>query len=147
VGSGGNRDDFSAQQVSRLLLWASYFFTLLVVYLMLNWLPSLMVAKGYSHTQAAASSIALNIGAIMGSVLVGRMTDGGLPRATLVVAYVGMASALIVLALGRGNALFLVAFLAGKRWKTFSSLPGMARVNPAVETGHPSTRSCRVAID
>ena len=52
-----------------LLLWASYFFTLLVVYLLLNWLPSLLVARGYSHAQAVASSIVLNVGAVLGSLL------------------------------------------------------------------------------
>jgi MFS transporter, AAHS family, 3-hydroxyphenylpropionic acid transporter len=113
-GTGGRIDSlFGARSGSTLLLWASYFFTLLVVYLLLNWLPSLMIAKGYSHTQAAASSIALNIGAVIGSVLLGRMSDRCLPRTTLGCTYMGMVASLIVLALGRGDALFLGAFLAG----------------------------------
>jgi AAHS family 3-hydroxyphenylpropionic acid transporter len=96
-----------------LLLWVSYFFTLLVVYLLLNWLPSLMVAKGFSHTQAATSSIALNMGAVIGSLLLGGMTDRGFPKGTLALTYAGMTASLLVLAFGRGNTLFVGAFVAG----------------------------------
>ena len=56
-------------------LWVSYFFTLLVVYLLLNWLPSLMMSAGYSHLQATISSIILNAGAVLGSLALGALTD------------------------------------------------------------------------
>jgi MFS transporter, AAHS family, 3-hydroxyphenylpropionic acid transporter len=96
-----------------LRLWASYFFTLLVVYLLLNWLPSLVVAAGYSHRQAAHSAIILNAGALLGSLALGRLTDRIMPRNSLVIAYLGMAASLLVLALGHGESLFAGAFLAG----------------------------------
>lgn len=96
-----------------LRLWVSYFFTLLVVYLLLNWLPSLMMAAGYSHRQAALSSIVLNAGAVLGSLVLGALTDKVVARHSLVVTYLGMAVSLLVLALGHGAALFAGAFLAG----------------------------------
>jgi MFS transporter, AAHS family, 3-hydroxyphenylpropionic acid transporter len=96
-----------------LRLWASYFFTLLVVYLLLNWLPSLVMAAGYSHRQAAHSAIILNAGAILGSLALGRLTDLVAPRHSLVVTYLGMAASLLVVAFGQGESLFAGAFLAG----------------------------------
>jgi AAHS family 3-hydroxyphenylpropionic acid transporter len=96
-----------------LLLWASYFFTLVVVYLLLNWLPSLLVARGYSHAQAAASSIVLNVGAVLGSLFLSGITDRGFPRATLAITYAGMTASLLVLGIGQGSALFAGVFLAG----------------------------------
>ena len=65
-------------------LWVSYFFTLLVVYLLLNWLPSLMMAAGYSHQQATLSSIILNGGAVLGTLALGALTDRVSPRNSLV---------------------------------------------------------------
>ena len=94
-------------------LWVSYFFTLLVVYLLLNWLPSLAMSAGYSHLQATLSSIMLNAGAVLGSLALGALTDKVVPRNSLIVAYLGMAASLLVLALGHGAALFAGAFLAG----------------------------------
>lgn len=94
-------------------LWVSYFFTLLVVYLLLNWLPSLMMAAGYSHQQATLSSIILNGGAVLGTLALGALTDRVSPRNSLVLTYLGMAASLLVLALGHGRSLFAGAFLAG----------------------------------
>lgn len=94
-------------------LWVSYFFTLLVVYLLLNWLPSLIMASGYSRLQAAHSSILLNAGAVLGSLVLGRLTDRVLPRNSLLVTYLGMAISLGVLAFGRGPYVFGGAFVAG----------------------------------
>ena len=94
-------------------LWVSYFFTLLVVYLLLNWLPSLVMAAGYSRQQAARCSILLNAGAILGSLVLGGLADRAVPRNSLVVTYLGMAAALLVLAVGSGRVLFAGAFLAG----------------------------------
>lgn len=36
-----------------LLLWLCYFFTLLVVYMLINWLPLLLVEQGFQPSQAA----------------------------------------------------------------------------------------------
>jgi AAHS family 3-hydroxyphenylpropionic acid transporter len=104
---------FTAEPVATLLLWTGYFFTLLVVYLLLNWLPSLLIAKGYSHAQGASASIVLNIGAVIGSVILGYLSDRGYPRVILAVTYAGMLAALFALATARGNALFVGAFAAG----------------------------------
>jgi AAHS family 3-hydroxyphenylpropionic acid transporter len=104
---------FGSRTGTTLLLWTSYFFTLLAVYLLLNWLPSLLVAKGYSRAQGSTCSIILNIGAAMGSIILGRLSDREYPKAILSVTYAGMMTSLLALTIAQGNALYLAAFAAG----------------------------------
>ena len=104
---------FGARAGSTLLLWTSYFFTLLTVYLLLNWLPSLLVAKGYTRTQGAVCAIILNVGAAVGSIILGRLSDGGHPKSILVVTYAGMLAALVAITIAERSSLFVAAFFAG----------------------------------
>jgi AAHS family 3-hydroxyphenylpropionic acid transporter len=53
-----NASLFGARSGVTLLLWLAYFFTLLTVYLLLNWLPSMMTARGLSPRDAAHASVA-----------------------------------------------------------------------------------------
>ncbi len=53
------------------LLWLSFFLTLMVLYLLLNWLPSLMVAKGFAKPQAALVTLSFAAGSVLGSILLG----------------------------------------------------------------------------
>lgn len=59
-----------------LLLWAGFGFTLLVLYLLLNWLPSLLIGRGFSKPVAAMVQIAFNLGGVIGSIVVGWLIDG-----------------------------------------------------------------------
>ncbi len=45
-----------------LALWLSYFFTLTVMYMLLNWLPSLLLEQGFSKPQAGLVQMLFNIG-------------------------------------------------------------------------------------
>ena len=96
-----------------LLLWISYFFTLLAVYLLLNWLPSLLVAKGYTRAQGATCSIILNVGAVVGSIVLGALSDNRKPKWILICTYAGMMASLLALTIAQGNALYVAAFIAG----------------------------------
>ncbi len=58
-----------------LLLWISYAFTQVIVYLLNNWLPTLMVAKGFTPQQAGMISAFENAGAAVGCVVLGMMVD------------------------------------------------------------------------
>ncbi len=75
-GNGMLAQLFGPGQVSRtLLLWVACFFTLTVLYMLLNWLPSLLIGQGYSRPQAGAVQILFNLGGAAGSFLTGRMMD------------------------------------------------------------------------
>ena len=58
-----------------LLLWLCYFFTLLVVYMLINWLPMLLVGQGFSPSEAAGVMFVLQFGAACGTLLLGALMD------------------------------------------------------------------------
>jgi MFS transporter, AAHS family, 3-hydroxyphenylpropionic acid transporter len=103
---------FGPRTATTLLLWISYFFTLFVVYLLLNWLPSLVIRAGYAPAQGALASIALNLGAVIGSLVLGYVSDRSRTAAVLGVTYVGMIASLWALTSLHGG-LFPAAFAAG----------------------------------
>jgi len=78
-----------------LLLWAGFFLALLAMYLLLSWLPSLLIGRGLARPDAALVQMAFNLCGAMGSILTGQLMDRGARRA-LVVAGVFSAAALAV---------------------------------------------------
>ncbi|SEE66422.1 3-(3-hydroxy-phenyl)propionate transporter MhpT [Pseudomonas migulae] len=58
-----------------LALWLSYFFTLTVMYMLLNWLPSLLLEQGFSKAEAGLVQMLFNIGGALGSLLGGVLLD------------------------------------------------------------------------
>lgn len=97
-----------------LLLWVCYFFTLLVVYMLINWLPMLLVDQGFSHQQAAWVMFTLQMGAASGTLLLGALMDKLSPLAMALLIYSGMLASLI--ALGGAttfNAMLMAGFVAG----------------------------------
>jgi AAHS family 3-hydroxyphenylpropionic acid transporter len=77
---------------STLLLWFAFFFGLVVVYLLLNWLPQLLVSSGLTRGEASLVQVLFNIGGAVGSLVAGRLLDGERPT----VAVAGCFSFLIV---------------------------------------------------
>ena len=104
---------FGPRTGTTLLLWTSYFFTLLAVYMLLNWLPSLLVAKGYTRAQGSTCSIFLNMGAVVGSIVLGALSDNRKPKWILIVTYAGMIGSLLALTIAQGFILYVAAFAAG----------------------------------
>ena len=99
---------------STLLLWVACFFTLTVLYMLLNWLPSLLIGQGYTRPQAGIVQILFNLGGAAGSVLSGRLVDRGRPGVAVAIAYAGMLLSLAGLGLAGSFGLTLVAgFAAG----------------------------------
>jgi MFS transporter, AAHS family, 3-hydroxyphenylpropionic acid transporter len=92
------------------LLWTGFFFTQLVLHLMLNWLPSLVIGLGFSRGQAAWTSICFNLGGAAGAGFLGKLHAGNHRRQWVLMTYVGMAVALTAVA--SINKVFLVAVLA-----------------------------------
>ena len=80
-----------------LLLWLTFFPTLLVLYLILNWLPTLVVANGLERTVAPQASLAFNFASVAGALIVGRLVDRFGARWPLVLAYAMLVGALLAL--------------------------------------------------
>ncbi|MGN2436537.1 3-(3-hydroxy-phenyl)propionate transporter MhpT [Pseudomonas syringae] len=77
-----------------LLLWVSYFFTVMVLYILQNWLPSLMISQGLSRPEAGNVQMALNLGGAVGSLLLGVLLDRWRIVALVVSMYLGTIGAL-----------------------------------------------------
>lgn len=72
-----------------LLLWLTFFMSLLVYYLLTNWLPTFINSGGASIKQAALITMLLQLGGTLGGVVLGLMMDRTNPHALLGLAYVG----------------------------------------------------------
>ncbi|WP_431823938.1 3-(3-hydroxy-phenyl)propionate transporter MhpT [Burkholderia sp. F1] len=99
---------------STLALWVSYFCTLIVLYFLLNWLPSLMAARGLDRAHVGLVQIAFNVGGGLGALGIGAAMDR--MRAARVVGgmYAGIVLSLAALAAAPGfAALAAAAFAAG----------------------------------
>lgn len=68
-----------------MLLWIGFCLGLLTLYLLLNWLPTLLVARGLSHSQAAAAQIGFNVGGTTAILFISRMLDTRSRRAIVIV--------------------------------------------------------------
>lgn len=98
-----------------VLLWTAFFMNLLVMYFMVNWLPTLLTLTGYSLSLAILASSLLNLGGIGGGILLAALVRRYGPYRTLGTAFVLVAG--IVAALAHVTALprltLPAIFLAG----------------------------------
>jgi AAHS family 3-hydroxyphenylpropionic acid transporter len=70
-----------------LLLWVSFLLELLLLYLLLNWLPTLLVSDGFTRVQAAGAQIGFNLGGVLSAVLIGYLLGGRLRNAATLVVF------------------------------------------------------------
>jgi MFS transporter, AAHS family, 3-hydroxyphenylpropionic acid transporter len=98
-----------------LALWLGTFGTLLVIYLLLGWMPTLLVGLGLQRGQVQFIQMAFNLGASLGAAVSGLLLDRSFTSSTLSVAYLGSALCLTlfgVMPLGFHSAQAL-AFVVG----------------------------------
>ncbi|MDG2520465.1 MFS transporter [Caulobacter segnis] len=84
-------------------LWAAFFATLALLYLLLNWLPLLMQQRGVARSLAVGSALAFSGGGILGALMLGAMIDAARRGLVVTVTYVGMGLALAAVILGIGH--------------------------------------------
>jgi len=84
-----------------LLLWLTFGLTLLVLYLLLNWLPSLVTARGLPATAGAQAAMAFNLASVAGALAIGRIVDRVGARGPVALAYLGLLAAMLGLALSQ----------------------------------------------
>lgn len=97
-----------------VLLWGAYFFTLMVVYMLISWLPSLLVGQGFSGVQASWVIFSLQIGATLGTLMLGVLMNTLRPLGIAALIYCGLLAALAALGIAESFAGMLMAgFAAG----------------------------------
>lgn len=93
------------------LLWLAFLPTLLILYLILNWLPTLVVAKGMDRAVAPQASLMFNFGSVAGALLFGWLVDRLDARWPLTIAYAGLIGALY--ALSQSSTMEMMVLLSG----------------------------------
>jgi MFS transporter, AAHS family, 4-hydroxybenzoate transporter len=99
-----------------LLLWVTLFLSLLLTYFLVNWIPLIARSAGYDMTTAVLGVAALNLGAIAGCLLIGRLADrhGRLTRLLGAAFVLGAVAIGLIGASGRSSLwLLTAAFLSG----------------------------------
>jgi len=79
-----------------IFLWAATFGTLLVMYLLLGWMPSLLVAMGLSQSQSQYVQMVYNFGASAGAAAGGYLLDRKFLYSTPGAAYIALAAFLAI---------------------------------------------------
>lgn len=78
---------------STIMFWISFFMCLLTMYGLTTWLPQLMAKAGFPLGPSLASLFALNLGAIAGGILGGRLADRyGAKRVIVISFFIGFVS-------------------------------------------------------
>ena len=115
--------------VPTLLLWLAFLPTLLILYLMLNWLPTLVVAKGLDKAVAPQASLAFNWASVAGALLLGWLVDRFGPRWPLTLAYAALIVSLVALGASTEHAMIVVYsgvagfFLLGANYALYGVAP------------------------
>ena len=116
-----------------LLIWTIFALDLLVTYLLLNWLPTLVVAKGFTATDGASASLWMNVASVGGALLLGLTADRFGYRWLLVAVFAGLAAALYVLAQATGMA----AVIAGSAAAGLTVVGGLYVLYALAPTYYP----------
>jgi len=96
--------------LTTLWLWISYFTTSVILYVLVNWTPTLIALKGFSKTDAASVGVPIGIGGMIGPILIGRLMQQQQRPGLLLLCYAGIAVGLIGLAeVGHGLTMALIA--------------------------------------
>jgi AAHS family 3-hydroxyphenylpropionic acid transporter len=112
-----------------LLLWLAFLPTLLILYLFLNWLPTLVIARGLARAAAPLASLGFNFGSVAGALLIGWLVDRFHFRWPLTLAYLALVAALLALASagGQANVIALSSavgfFLLGANYALYGVVP------------------------
>ena len=104
----------SENRLRTCLIWVSYFFTLMVVYIMLSWLPSLFTELGFTRQEGATAQFYFMLSATVGTIILGMLTDRWKKAYVIILMYGGILAGLFALnAASALTQMYLAAALVG----------------------------------
>ncbi|HEX6638078.1 MAG TPA: 3-(3-hydroxy-phenyl)propionate transporter MhpT [Steroidobacteraceae bacterium] len=112
-----------------LLLWLTFLPTLVILYSILNWLPTLVIANGFDAATAPRTSMAFNFGSVAGALVFGRLSDRLFFRWPITIAYLALIASLVGLAEARDPAITVALsaavgfFLLGANYALYGVAP------------------------
>jgi AAHS family 4-hydroxybenzoate transporter-like MFS transporter len=107
---------FSAELLrGTVFLWIAFFMSLLVIYLLSSWLPTLISSTGMSLKDASLVTAMFQVGGTVGAIALGQLMDRFRPQLVLGVTYAlaALFTALIGMSTGSTPMLVLAVFGAG----------------------------------
>lgn len=112
---GSFKDLFNSDNLLRTLcIWVSYFFTLMVVYIMLSWLPSLFMELGFTRKDGSTAQFYFMFTATIGTIILGMLTDRWKKAYVILLMYGGILAGLLALnGASSLNQMYMAAALAG----------------------------------
>ena len=98
-----------------LLLWTIFFTSLLDLYLLVSWLPTIVASRGFGQGTAAIVGVMFQVGGIVGMFPIAWLSDRGAPARILAAVYLVAALAIPLVGLASGSlwSICAMAFLAG----------------------------------
>jgi AAHS family 3-hydroxyphenylpropionic acid transporter len=112
-----------------LLLWLTFLPTLLILYLFLNWLPTLVIDNGFDPATSPRTSLAFNFSSVAGALLFGSLADRFHYRWPLGLAYVAVIASLIQLNAASSETMMIIMsgavgfFLLGANYALYGVAP------------------------
>ena len=97
-----------------IMIWIAFFMCLLMINGVSTWLPKLMITAGYALDSSLTFMIVLNVGAIVGTLVLGKLADKWGVKKVLIPMFVISAVALTLLGFGNNMAILLaLVFITG----------------------------------
>lgn len=118
------------------LLWIIFFMSLLDIYLLVNWLPTIIKASGESMRTAIFIGTALQLGGFVGAFPLGYLLDRKGARLTIGLSYLLGAFAVVLVGIFSSTSIVLTAFavfVAG-----FAIIGGQGVANAAASMAYPT---------
>jgi AAHS family 4-hydroxybenzoate transporter-like MFS transporter len=94
-----------------VLLWIVFFMSLLIVYLLTNWLPTLVHSSGMPLAVASEVAVMYQVGGTVGALVIGRLMDKASPTVVLASSYA--LGAVFLVATGMATGTLLAATVMG----------------------------------
>jgi AAHS family 4-hydroxybenzoate transporter-like MFS transporter len=114
-----------------LLLWATFFMSLLVFYLLTSWLPTLLNSAGQTMTASSLIALMLPIGSTVGAIGIGLLMDRYNPHLVLFFSYTLAAAFILMLGFSTASVLLLVISVFGAGIGTGGSQIGINALSAA----------------
>jgi AAHS family 3-hydroxyphenylpropionic acid transporter len=114
-----------------LAIWGVFMLTLVILYLALNWLPTLVIQSGHPPALGASAAMVFNLSGVVGALILGPLTDRYGWRWPLTAAYLALAAVMagMAIAASPGSILALsgaAGFLVmGAQFSLYAVAPGL----------------------
>ena len=99
-------------------LWVSFFFTLMINYILISWLPNLLMAQGLEKQQAFMIMLLFQVGAVIGTLGLGYLLDRLKLWQMACIIYIGLLLAVVILFTTHSIAMLVFAGIIGGIFST-----------------------------